>query len=58
MTHGLAVNPGSGADQCGSTGSYYLNYICSSYHTALFWGLDGSGGQGGTGSCPPRPASP
>ncbi|MET8615281.1 extracellular catalytic domain type 1 short-chain-length polyhydroxyalkanoate depolymerase [Streptomyces misionensis] len=53
MTHGLAVNPGSGADQCGSTGAYYLDYICSSYHTALFWGLDGSGGQGGgTGSLP------
>ncbi|MGW0083145.1 extracellular catalytic domain type 1 short-chain-length polyhydroxyalkanoate depolymerase [Streptomyces sp. NPDC003393] len=52
MAHGLAVNPGSGADQCGSTGTYYLNYICSSYHTAKFWGLDGSGGQGGTGSLP------
>ncbi|MFB7509302.1 extracellular catalytic domain type 1 short-chain-length polyhydroxyalkanoate depolymerase [Streptomyces broussonetiae] len=52
MAHGLAVNPGSGADQCGSTGTYYLNYICSSYYTAKFWGLDGSGGQGGTGSLP------
>ncbi|MEU9971890.1 PHB depolymerase family esterase [Streptomyces sp. NPDC051014] len=51
MAHGLAVNPGSGADQCGTTGTYYLNYICSSYHTAKFWGLDGSGG-GGTGSLP------
>ncbi|MEV7033047.1 PHB depolymerase family esterase [Streptomyces sp. NPDC093272] len=52
MAHGLAVNPGSGADQCGTTGTYYLNYICSSYHTAKFWGLDGSGGGGGTGSLP------
>ena len=52
MAHGLAVNPGSGADQCGTTGTYYLNYICSSYHPAKFWGLDGSGGQGGTGSLP------
>ncbi|MGY6019040.1 extracellular catalytic domain type 1 short-chain-length polyhydroxyalkanoate depolymerase [Streptomyces spinosirectus] len=52
MAHGLAVNPGSGADQCGTTGTYYLNYICSSYHTAKFWGLDGSGGQGGNGSLP------
>ncbi|MFG2447915.1 PHB depolymerase family esterase [Streptomyces sp. NPDC048512] len=52
MAHGLAVNPGSGADQCGSTGTYYLNSICSSYHTAKFWGLDGSGDQGGTGSLP------
>lgn len=39
MTHGLAVNPGSGATQCGSTGTYYLNYICSSYYTLQFWGL-------------------
>ncbi|MGW5328001.1 extracellular catalytic domain type 1 short-chain-length polyhydroxyalkanoate depolymerase [Streptomyces sp. NPDC004014] len=51
MAHGLAVNPGSGADQCGSTGTYYLNSICSSYWTAKFWGLDGAGG-GGTGSLP------
>lgn len=42
MTHGLAVNPGSAADQCGSTGTYYLNYICSSYYTAAFWGLTGN----------------
>ena len=53
MTHGLAVNPGSGADQCGASGAYYLNYICSSYYTAAFWGLDGSGSSGGgTGSLP------
>lgn len=51
MAHGLAVNPGSGTDQCGSTGTYYLNYICSAYWTAKFWGLDTSGG-GGTGSLP------
>ncbi|MEU1285970.1 PHB depolymerase family esterase [Kitasatospora sp. NPDC005856] len=44
MTHGLAVNPGSGTGQCGATGSYYLDTICSSYYTAAFWGLDGSGG--------------
>lgn len=39
MSHGLAVNPGSGADQCGSTGAYFLNYICSSYYTLQFWGI-------------------
>ncbi|MER6983635.1 PHB depolymerase family esterase [Streptomyces carpinensis] len=44
MAHGLAVDPGPGADQCGTTGTYYLDYICSSYHTAKFWGLDGAGG--------------
>ncbi|WP_225839834.1 PHB depolymerase family esterase [Streptomyces sp. NK08204] len=51
MAHGLAVDPGSGTDQCGSTGTYYLTYICSSYWTAKFWGLDAPGG-GGTGSLP------
>jgi poly(3-hydroxybutyrate) depolymerase len=41
MGHGLAVDPGSGAEQCGSAGTYYRDTICSSYHTARFWGLDG-----------------
>ncbi|MFB7947591.1 PHB depolymerase family esterase [Kitasatospora phosalacinea] len=52
MGHGLAVDPGSGTGQCGSTGSYYLDTICSSYYTAAFWGLDGSGGSGGTTALP------
>ncbi|MFF9315567.1 PHB depolymerase family esterase [Streptomyces sp. NPDC014748] len=51
MAHGLAVDPGSGADQCGTTGAYYLDTICSSYHTAKFWGLDRSDG-GGSGTLP------
>lgn len=40
MGHGLAVHPGTGADQCGGVGLYFLDTICSSYHTAKFWGLD------------------
>ncbi|MGW4161852.1 extracellular catalytic domain type 1 short-chain-length polyhydroxyalkanoate depolymerase [Streptomyces sp. NPDC004788] len=52
MAHGLAVDPGSGPEQCGSTGTYYLDTICSSYHTARFWGLDGEGQDPGTGSLP------
>jgi len=40
MGHGLAVNPGSGTDNCGATGAFFLSYICSSYYTALFWGLN------------------
>ncbi|MFJ9950165.1 PHB depolymerase family esterase [Kitasatospora sp. NPDC091207] len=43
MGHGLAVSPGPAADQCGATGAYFLNTICSSYYTAQFWGLDGGG---------------
>jgi poly(hydroxyalkanoate) depolymerase family esterase len=49
MGHGLAVDPGSGAGQCGSAGTYYLDTICSSYHTARFWGL---GGGDDTGTLP------
>ncbi|WP_030060709.1 MULTISPECIES: alpha/beta hydrolase family esterase [Streptomyces] len=44
MGHGLAVHPGPGADQCGATGAYFLDTICSSYYTAQFWGLDGGTG--------------
>ncbi|MFI2205563.1 PHB depolymerase family esterase [Streptomyces sp. NPDC020192] len=55
MAHGLAVNPGAGTDQCGSTGTYYLDSICSSYYTAKFWGLDGSGGSS-DGSGLPAPS--
>ncbi|MDT9682731.1 PHB depolymerase family esterase [Streptomyces sp. TRM76323] len=47
MAHGLAVDPGSGDGQCGTAGTYYLDSICSSYHTARFWGLDGEGDGGG-----------
>ncbi|GGQ27518.1 hypothetical protein GCM10010266_58590 [Streptomyces griseomycini] len=50
MAHGLAVDPGSGTEQCGSTGTYYLDTICSSYHTARFWGLDSD--DQGTGALP------
>lgn len=42
MGHGLAVGPGSGTDQCGATGAYFLSAICSSYYTASFWGLGSS----------------
>ncbi|WP_419992859.1 alpha/beta hydrolase family esterase [Streptomyces boninensis] len=41
MRHGLAVDPGSAAEQCGSTGTYYLDTVCSTYYTAKFWGITG-----------------
>ncbi len=56
MGHGTAVSPGSGAENCGSTGAYYLNYICSSYWTAKFWGLDGATSPGGGTGTLPAPA--
>jgi poly(hydroxyalkanoate) depolymerase family esterase len=52
MGHGLAVDPGSATEQCGTTGAYFLDTICSSYYTARFWGLDGSDQGGGTGTLP------
>lgn len=47
MGHGLAVDPGTTAGQCGATGPYYLDTICSTYYTARFWGLDNGAGGGG-----------
>lgn len=44
MGHGTPVDPGSGADQCGTATSYFLDTICSTYRDALFFGLDGGGG--------------
>ncbi|OLT17432.1 esterase [Actinomadura sp. CNU-125] len=46
MGHGLPVDPGSGAAQCGTAGAYFLDTICSGYRTALFWGLDDAGEPG------------
>ncbi|MGW4384730.1 extracellular catalytic domain type 1 short-chain-length polyhydroxyalkanoate depolymerase [Kitasatospora sp. NPDC004531] len=55
MGHGLPVGPGSGTADCGRAGAYFLNTLCSSYWTGLFWGLDGSGGGDGGGSQLPAP---
>jgi poly(hydroxyalkanoate) depolymerase family esterase len=59
MGHGLAVDPGSGTAQCGSTGAYFLSYICSSYYTAAFWGLNSSAPPTSTPSTTPstKPSS-
>ncbi|MFB9236178.1 alpha/beta hydrolase family esterase [Plantactinospora siamensis] len=44
MGHGTPVDPGSGADQCGTAAAYFLDTICSAYRDALFFGLNGAGG--------------
>lgn len=40
MAHGLPVDPGAGAQQCGSVAAYFLDTMCSAYHDAVFFGLD------------------
>ncbi|MGC4896848.1 extracellular catalytic domain type 1 short-chain-length polyhydroxyalkanoate depolymerase [Micromonospora sp. DT31] len=51
MGHGTPVDPGAGADQCGTAGAYFLDTICSTYRDALFFGL-------GTGATPgPTPTA-
>jgi poly(hydroxyalkanoate) depolymerase family esterase len=40
MAHGVPVDPGSGADQCGTATAFVLDAdVCSSLHIAKFWGL-------------------
>jgi poly(3-hydroxybutyrate) depolymerase len=42
MSHGVPVDPGSGADQCGTADQYVIDVgICSSFFIAKFWGLAG-----------------
>ncbi|GGM61863.1 feruloyl esterase [Micromonospora sonchi] len=43
MGHGTPVDPGAGADQCGTAAAYFLDTICSAYRDALFFGLNGGG---------------
>jgi poly(hydroxyalkanoate) depolymerase family esterase len=41
MTHGTAVDPGTGVDQGGSTVSFATDWdLHSSYYSAVFWGLN------------------
>ncbi|MGN9775513.1 extracellular catalytic domain type 1 short-chain-length polyhydroxyalkanoate depolymerase [Micromonospora sp. H33] len=54
MGHGTPVDPGTAADQCGTAAAYFLDTICSTYHDALFFGLNG----GGTNPTPTPTASP
>jgi hypothetical protein len=39
MGHALAVDPGPAAAQCGHAGPLFAARICSTYYTAVFWGL-------------------
>jgi len=40
MGHGVPIDPGAGAEQCGKTDPFVLDVnICSSFFIARFWGL-------------------
>jgi poly(hydroxyalkanoate) depolymerase family esterase len=39
MRHGAPVDPGSDEDRCGTAGQYYLDTLCSAFHTGVSWGL-------------------
>jgi len=40
MSHGVPIDPGSGADQCGTSDQFIIDVnICSSFFIARFWGL-------------------
>lgn len=43
IAHGTPVDPGTGAEQCGATGTAnFIDSICSSHWITGFFGLDGS----------------
>ncbi|WP_326794274.1 extracellular catalytic domain type 1 short-chain-length polyhydroxyalkanoate depolymerase [Streptomyces sp. NBC_01808] len=42
INHGTPVDPGSGEQQCGQAGAYFLDSICSSHFITDFFGLQGS----------------
>ena len=57
--HGTPVDPGSATSQCGATGAYFLDTICSAYQDALFFGLGGPGSSPTSSpSATPSPTSP
>jgi poly(3-hydroxybutyrate) depolymerase len=40
MSHGVPIDPGVGADQCGTADQFVIDAnICSSFFIAKFWGL-------------------
>ncbi|MFF7449272.1 MULTISPECIES: PHB depolymerase family esterase [unclassified Streptomyces] len=42
MGHGQPVDPGSGAEQCGTAGAYLLDVdLCAAYRMGTAWGLNG-----------------
>ena len=40
MSHGVPIDPGTAADQCGTVDQFVIDAnICSSFFIAKFWGL-------------------
>jgi feruloyl esterase len=57
MGHGTPVDPGPGVEQCGTAAAYFLDTICSSYHDAVWFGLDSGGGPAPSPSAAPTPSA-
>ena len=57
MPHATPVDPGTAEDQCGTTGTYFKDTICSSYRIAVFWGLTTAPPPGPTTTPPPPGAT-
>ncbi|GAB2698624.1 PHB depolymerase family esterase [Thalassiella azotivora] len=51
MGHAVPVDPGPGDQQCGATGAYAADTLCSSWWTGVLWGLD-------DGTPDPEPTDP
>ncbi|WP_329161471.1 PHB depolymerase family esterase [Streptomyces anulatus] len=52
IAHGTPVDPGTGGERCGATGTqHFIDSICSSYWITRFFGLDG-------GTAPEPPVDP
>lgn len=56
MGHGTPVDPGTGADQCGTAGAYFLDSVCGAVHDARFFGIEQSAPPTTTTSSPPTTA--
>ena len=57
MGHGTPVDPGGADNQCGATAAYFLDFVCSTYYTAVFWGLT-AGGPGPSPTASPTSTPP
>lgn len=58
MPHGTPVDPGTGPEQCGVAGEYFIDTICSAHHDAVFFGIAGEPGDPTDPTDPTEPTDP